>query len=94
MGHMALQILVGTALTDPQFCHDLLNGRRRTILAQFDLTEEEQKAVLGVEAESIQDFAAQLCEWLKVQESFASPIPAAGVGPWPLRSRAGPTLWQ
>jgi len=23
MEHMALQILVGTALTDPQFCHDL-----------------------------------------------------------------------
>lgn len=48
MAHMALQILVGTALTDPRFCHDLLNGRRHTLLAEFDLTEEERKAVLGV----------------------------------------------
>jgi len=94
MEHMALQILVGTALTDPQFCHDLLNGRRRTILSQFDLTEEERKAVLGVEAESIQDFAAQLCEWLKAQENRASSVPMMVAGLWPLRSRAGLAWWQ
>ena len=95
MAHMALQILVGTALTDPRFCHDLLNGRRHTLLAEFDLTEEERKAVLGVEAESIKDFAAQLCEWLKAQESLVSPISMTAVpGPRPLRSRVGPALWQ
>jgi len=93
MEHMALQILVGTALTDPQFCHDLLNGRRRIILSQFDLTEEERKAVLAVKAESIQDFAAQLCEWLEA-ENLVPPIPAMAAGPRPPRARAGPVWWQ
>jgi len=95
MAHMALQILVGTALTDPQFCHDLLNGRRRTLLGQFDLTEEEREAVLGVEAESIQEFAAQLWHWLTAQENLLSPIPMAAVpGPSPLASRVGRAWWQ
>jgi hypothetical protein len=72
MSQMALQILVGTALIDPRFCHGLLNGRRHSLLAEFDLTEEEREVVLGVEAGSIQEFAMQLCEWLKAQESPVS----------------------
>ena len=72
MPQMALHILVGTALTDPRFCHDLLNGKRHTLLHEFDLTDEERKAVLAIQAESIQEFAAQLCEWLKAQESAIS----------------------
>jgi hypothetical protein len=72
MAQTALHTLVGTALTDPEFCHDLLNGRRAALLTKFDLTDEEREFVLFIEAESIQEFAARLCEWLKVQEN---PIP-------------------
>jgi hypothetical protein len=69
MSQMALHTLVGTALTDPRFCDDLLNGRRHTLLTDFDLTDEEREAVLVIQAGSIQVFAAQLNEWLKAQES-------------------------
>jgi len=84
MPQMALQILVGTALTDPRFCHDLLNGRRRSLLAEFDLTAEEREVVLGVEAESIQEFAVQLCEWLKAQQNPVSHPNTAMSAPRPL----------
>ena len=42
MAQIALHTLVGTALTDPEFCHDLLNGRRPTLLTKFELTDEER----------------------------------------------------
>ena len=95
MSYMSLHTLVGTALTDRTFCHDLLNGRRRTLLGQFDLTNEEREAILGVKADSIQDFAAQLCEWLKGRESPVS-YPAAVVAvPYPpLRSAVRPAFCQ
>lgn len=88
MSQMALHALVGTALTDSSFCHDLLNGRRHTLLGEFDLTDEERQAVMVVEAVSIQEFAARLCEWLKVQEGLVSHSPMAASVSYPsLRSR-------
>ena len=84
MSQMALQTLVGTALTDPGFCNDLLNGRRHTVLAKFDLTDEEREVVLVIKAESIQEFAAHLCEWLEAQESPISHHPTAVAVPYQL----------
>lgn len=66
MSKEILSLLVGTALTDPEFCAKLLKGERHTLLAEFDFTEEERKAILAVRAESIQEFAAQLCERLQI----------------------------
>ncbi len=95
MSQMTLQTLVGTALIDREFRHDFLNGRRPTLLTRFDLTEEEREVVLGIEAESLQEFAAQLCKWLKAEESFISYPPMAGAMPFPpLRSPVGSTFWQ
>ena len=85
MSQMALQILVGTALTDPKFRHNLLDGRRHSLLTEFDLTDKEREAVLVIEAESIQQFAARLCEWLEAQEGitarhgFGSALPASAI---------------
>ena len=45
MSQMALQILVGTALTDPKFRHNLLDGRRHSLLTEFDLTDKEREAI-------------------------------------------------
>jgi len=90
MSQMALHALVGTALTDPQFCNDLLNGKRHTVLAKFDLTDEERKVVLVIEAESIQEFATHLCEWLEAQESpISHPAMAVAVPYLPLRLPLG-----
>jgi hypothetical protein len=95
MSQTALQVLVGTALTDSEFRHDLLNGSRRTLLMKFDLTDEERKAVLGVEAESIQQFAAQLCEWLECQKRLTFRSPTSVALPYPPRqSPVGSAFWQ
>lgn len=90
MSQMALHAIVGTALTDPEFRNDLLNGRRHTLLTKFDLTDKEREVVLVIEAESIQEFAAHLCEWLEAQESLISYPPTAVAMPYPpLRSPFG-----
>jgi hypothetical protein len=59
-----LKALIGTALIDPEFCETLLSGNRHTSLAEFNLTSEEQKAVLNIETDSIQEFAVRLYDWL------------------------------
>lgn len=64
MSTMALQTLVGIALVDHRFCEELLNGKRDTLLTEFDLTDEEQEAVLAIETDSVQEFTAKLYEWL------------------------------
>jgi hypothetical protein len=78
MSHRALQRVIGTAVTDPQFCTDLLDGKRRSILEPFDLTAEERHILLAIEAGSLQEFAARLEERLETgdQETAERPEPA------------------
>jgi hypothetical protein len=95
MSQMALHTLVGTALIDRKFCADLLNGRRPILLTKFDLTDEEREFVLFIEAESIREFAVQLCEWLETQRStITHPSMAALVSHSPLQSQAGSIFCQ
>jgi hypothetical protein len=84
MSQMALQSLIGAALIDREFCEKLLDGRRPSLLAQFDLTGEEREAVLSIEADSIQKFAEQLYERLKDRKGFTSPLPTSDVSTRPL----------
>ena len=65
MSSRTLQGLIGTALTDPEFCDRLLNGERHTLLVEFGLTDDEQSAIMAIEAGSLQEFAACLDEWLQ-----------------------------
>ncbi len=64
MSSIALRTLVGTALIDREFCEEFMNGRRPTILADFDLTDEEREVVLTIKTECIQEFVARLYERL------------------------------
>ncbi len=64
MSKTVLQTLVGTALVDRKFCEEFLNGKRPALVAEFDLTEEERKVALAIKADSIQEFAVGLHEWL------------------------------
>lgn len=73
MLNMELQLLVGTALTDSDFCDTLLNGERHVLLAKFDLTEEEQHIIQTIRANSIEEFAMQLAEQLQACLSTQDP---------------------
>src|SRR4030042_5896248 len=75
MSQAALQILVGTALTDSQFCAGLLDGKRHTLLLAFEFTDEERRFIQAVQADSLQEFAARLDEWLQAQGSGGSRWP-------------------
>lgn len=54
--------LIWSAFTDSAFCERLLNGYRREVVAALSLTEAERRAVLAVQAETLEAFAAALCQ--------------------------------
>jgi len=42
----------------------LLNGQRQELLPRFKLTDEEHCFLLGIKANSLQDLAAAVDQWL------------------------------
>ena len=81
MSTESIQAIVGTAITDKQFMHDLLNSRRESAISRFDLTPEEHSVISKIEANSIEQFASQLDEWLLRREqeiAYLAPMPAFG----------------
>jgi hypothetical protein len=62
--------LIWTALTDPDFQAQLLNGQRREVLAAFGLTDSERQTLLAVNADSLESFAGALCRPLEVAPSL------------------------
>lgn len=63
----SLQTLLGTAMIDGQFCELLLNGGRQELLPKFQLTDDEQRFLLGIKAESLEGFAAAVDQWLSAK---------------------------
>lgn len=70
MSTLELQAIVGTTLIDREFCKELLNGKRLTLLTGFDLANEELEAVLSINANSTQEFAIGLREWLAGRNDY------------------------
>ncbi len=64
MAYESLQAVIGTAVIDSNFCKNLLNGPRHRAIAGFNLTREEQDAVMGIRADSLEQFAGQLDRWI------------------------------
>lgn len=54
--------LVWMALTDPTFREQVLNGHRREIVDSLCLPEAERRAVLAVQADTLEAFAGALCQ--------------------------------
>jgi hypothetical protein len=69
MSQVTLKRLIGTALVDREFCDGLMNGKRRTLLAGFNLTAEEHAVIASSKAESVQELASSVHDWLKDQET-------------------------
>ena len=63
-----LQVLIGNALTDRTFRAGLLNGSRRRILSSFALTTEEIETIMGIQADSLEQFAGALHERFLAKE--------------------------
>jgi hypothetical protein len=69
----ALQTLLGTAMIDGQFCEHLLNGQRQELLPKFKLTDEEHRFLLSIKADSLQDLATVVDQWLSAQSRCIYP---------------------
>ena len=69
MKHSALQNLVGRAIVDQNFRARLLNGSREQALAECKLSEAECNVVRGINAQSFEEFAEKLDEWIEHVDS-------------------------
>jgi hypothetical protein len=73
MAFESLQAVVGTAVIDLSFRKALLNGSRRRVIATFDLTHEEIDAVMGIRADSLEQFAGELDQWISRAQGRCDP---------------------
>lgn len=80
MAYESLQAVVGTAVVDPCFRRALLNGSRRRAISSFNLTNEEEDAVMRIRADSLEAFAGQLDRWINQAkgqpEAYSLSLPA------------------
>jgi hypothetical protein len=60
-----LQRIVAEAIYDESFRNRLFNGDRREVIAQFDLTQDEQDVILAIEADTLEGFARELLGWMR-----------------------------
>jgi hypothetical protein len=67
--HPRLEALVCAAGLDTTVRRRLLNGQRRKVAAEFDLSGQELEAVMAISATTHRGFAQGLREWVGGQES-------------------------
>jgi hypothetical protein len=73
MLHESLQAVIGTAVIDTEFRKALLNGSRQRVIQPFNLSREEHDAVMCVRADSLEQFAGQLDQWISRAQGRMEP---------------------
>lgn len=71
----ALQILIGTALTDRNFCRALLNGSRGRILQSYPLSPQEVEIIMAIRADTLEEFAGKIHENFLADADDPEPMP-------------------
>jgi hypothetical protein len=71
MQHKSLNQLLCAATVNGRFCETLLRNPAKALATgycehTFALTPEEQELVLGIQAQRLEDFAAQVHRWLSI----------------------------
>ena len=74
---LVLEEVIGQAIIDREFQAGLLNGTRARLIEQFDLSPEEQQAIMSIRAESLESFARQLDGWIEAQRPRAQTLQLA-----------------
>jgi hypothetical protein len=64
MAKLNLNAIATRALLDNHFRADILNGHRKERISEFDLTEDERKVVLSIEADTLDQFIHHLGRWI------------------------------
>ena len=68
MTSMKLNAMVTKALTDSHFCADILNGHRRERIQEYDLADNVEQAVMGIQAKNLDQFIRSLETWMTASE--------------------------
>ena len=74
----SFQSVIGHAVIDTEFRKGLLNGKRRYLLDDFNLSPEEVEFAMGIRADSIEEFACQIDSWISRSQGIIEP-PALAV---------------
>lgn len=64
MSRLNLNAIATKALLDHNFQTDILNGHRKERLTEFDLSEDEKRVVLSIEAKNVDQFVTHLGNWM------------------------------
>jgi len=73
MAYESLQAVIGTAVIDSEFRKALLNGSRRDVVKDFHLSLEEMDALMAIRAETLEQFAGQLDQWIMKKQNQVEP---------------------
>ena len=73
MSFESFQSVIGNAVIDAEFRKDLLNGKRRFILSNFNFSPEEVEFAMKISANSLEDFAGQLDSWISHEQGNTDP---------------------
>ena len=68
MTSMKLNAMVTKALTDSRFCADILNGHRRERIQEDELADNVEQAVMGIQAQNLDQFIRSLETWMTASE--------------------------
>jgi hypothetical protein len=71
MKHKGLNQLVSAATVNGRFCNALLRNPAQALAVgyfghSFSLTPEERDLVVGIQAQRLEDFAAQVYSWMRL----------------------------
>lgn len=71
MKHKGLNQLVSAATVNGRFCSTLLRDPAQALAVgyfghSFSLTPEERDLVIGIQAQRLEDFAAQIYSWMRL----------------------------
>lgn len=69
MSRFNLNAIATKALLDHNFQADILNGHRKERLNEFDLSDDEKRVVLSIEAKNVDQFVTCLGNWMYAVES-------------------------
>lgn len=64
MSYMMLNALLTRALLDDQFSKDILNGKRKERIGEFELSSLEKQAILSINADDLDEFIHELSDWM------------------------------
>ena len=82
MLHESLQAVIGTAVIDTEFRKALLNGSRQHVIQRFNMSREEFDAVMHVRADSLEQFAWQLDQWIRHAQGKLEPPTLRSLPPY------------